>query len=339
MIKPYAALTVRGQARRLRNLALAALKEYDLDVVRLRLVTNDMNGIFRIDTGNGQKYILRVTLPEGGHNRDHVTAEMAWLAALANDTGLSVPRPVPTRDGSLLVEFSAEGVPEPRLCEIFTWAPGSDLAEHLSLANLALLGKLSASLHVHARTFQPPAGLDLLRFDRVFPFPEPVILFDEPFAELFPPERRAVYLEAIQWAQAAIDRLQATGEAMRILHGDLHQWNVRVWRGVLSPIDFEDLMWGWPVQDIATTLYYLQDATNYAEMRAAFAQGYTQVCPWPERYPGEIDAFIAARGVGLVNFILQDPNPAWRAQTAEFVARIEKRLRQLLGSPGTTQTR
>mgnify|MGYP001412571599 CR=1 FL=1 len=56
-------LTVRGQARRLRPLALAALRQYDLDVVRLRLITNNFNGIFRLDTAAGQKYILRVALP------------------------------------------------------------------------------------------------------------------------------------------------------------------------------------------------------------------------------------------------------------------------------------
>ena len=63
-----------------------------------------------------------------------------------------------------------------------------------------------------------------------------------------------VYEKAIAWTQEAITRLQASGEPLRLLHGDLHPWNVRSYRGVLSPIDFEDLMLGWPVQDIATTL-------------------------------------------------------------------------------------
>lgn len=116
---------------------------------------------------------------------------------------------------------------------------------------------------------------------------------------------------------------------MRILHGDLHQWNVRNARGVLSPIDFEDLMLGWPVQDIATTLYYF-DGETFAQQRAAFQSGYTRRSPWPERHPGEIDSFIAARGLGLANFILNDPNPAWKAKTAGFIEGIEKRLLRLL---------
>ncbi len=328
-MKPYASLTENGQARRLRPLALNALQQYPLDVSRLRLVTNDFNGIFRVDTTNGQKLILRITLPEGGHNLDHVTAEMDWLAALARDTSLSVPHPLPARDGRLVVEAQAEGVPQPRLCEVFSWVPGKNLSEDMSAANIARLGELMARLHTHTLTYHPPSELSLLRFDRPFPFPELVVMFDEPYAALFPPERRAVYESAIAWVQESLDRLQACGEAMRILHNDLHQWNVHNFRGVLSPIDFEDLMLGWPVQDIATTLYYFPDE-NYAALRAAFQEGYLRRCPWPERHPGEIDSFIAARGFGLANFILNDPNPNWKIRAPEFVESVENRLRKLM---------
>lgn len=329
-MKPYHTLTEHGQARRLRLLALQALQQYDLPVKRLSLVTNDFNGIFRLDLEDRQKLILRITLPEGGHNLDHVAAEMDWLAALARDTQLSIPRPVPARDGTLVVEASAGGVPEPRTCAIFTWVPGTNLARHITPGNLSRLGTLMASLHTHALSYRPPAGLSLLRFDGVFPFPEPLVLFDERYRIFLPASRRAIFERAIGWAQSAIDRLKASGEPMRIIHGDLHQWNVRYYRGVLSPIDFEDLMWGWPVQDIATTLYYFIDSPDYASLRKAFQQGYTQHIPWPERQQGEIDAFIAARAVGLANFILNDPNPKWKDQAIGFFQRIEDRLRQLI---------
>ena len=332
-MQPYRSLTELGQARRLRPLAWQALQQYDLEVARLRLVTNDLNGIFRVDTTHGEKYILRVTLPQGGHTRHHVTAEMDWLRALARDTGLSVPCPLAARDGSLVVEAEASGVPEPRLCAIFSWVPGSDLAEHLTPANMAKLGALMAYLHQHALTYRPPEGLELLHFDRVFPFPEPMRLFEERYANLFPPERCTIFQEAIAWVQTAIDRLKASGEPMRILHNDLHQWNVRIWRGRLSPIDFEDLMWGWPVQDIATTLYYHLDDSFFA-MRDAFQAGYTCISPWPERYLGEIGAFLAAQAMMLANFILEDPNPSWKIQAPEFIARIEKRLRWLMEQYG-----
>lgn len=329
-MKPYNTLTVNGQARRLRRLAFTVLRQYDLQVERLSLVTNDMNGIFRLDVHSGQKYILRVTLPETGHTRDHITAEMDWLAALARDTDLSVPRPIPARDGSLVVEAGAPGVPEPRLCAIFTWVPGTNLARHITPPNLSRLGELMARLHIHASTYQPPVGLSLLRFDRVYPFTDPVVLFDEVYTALFSPRQRLIYRQAYDRVQSAIDRLKAGAEPMRILHGDLHQWNVRYYRGVLSPIDFEDLMFGWPVQDIATTLYYFIDSPDYHFFHDAFQTGYTRQCPWPERHPSEIDTFIAARGLGMVNFVLNDQSPRWKSQATEFIVRIERRLLRLM---------
>jgi Ser/Thr protein kinase RdoA (MazF antagonist) len=331
-MRPYNTLTEHGQARRLRRLAFQALERYDLEVSRLSLVTNDLNGIFRLDVEGGEKFILRITVPEGGHTLDHVAAEMDWLTALARDTRLSVPRPIPARDGSRVVEASAPGVPEPRFCAIFTWVPGTNLAKHISPRNLSHLGELMASLHAHALTYQPPAGLDLLRFDRLFPFRDPIVLFEPRYADLITPERRAIFQQALDWAQGSLDRLKASGEPMRILHGDLHQWNVRYFRGLLSPIDFEDLMWGWPVQDIATSLYYFIDSEAYPTLRQAFQDGYSRHSPWPEQHAGEIDAFISARALDMVNFVLNDPNPKWSAQAEAFTGRIERRLRGLISA-------
>lgn len=213
---------------------------------------------------------------------------------------------------------------------IFGWVPGGDLAKHISPANMAKLGRLSAELHAHAGTFEPPPSFDILRFDRVFPFPEPVVLFEEAYSQLFPDGRREIYRQAVAWAQAAVDALKADGEPMRVIHGDLHQWNVRWYRGLLSPIDFEDMMWGWPVQDIAITLYHLWGHPQFSELRQAFQQGYQGHSPWPERYQGEIDAFIAARSAGMANFVIQNNDPAWGIDAFDFVARGERQLRSLL---------
>ena len=57
-MKDFYALTTRGRALRLRRMALAALERYDLDVRRVRLLTNSTNGIFRVDTAE-TKYALR----------------------------------------------------------------------------------------------------------------------------------------------------------------------------------------------------------------------------------------------------------------------------------------
>ena len=75
-MKDFYELTNRGRALRLRKMALQALERYDLELRRVRLLTNDMNGIFRVDTADGQKCIVRVTMPEGGHALEEIRSEM-----------------------------------------------------------------------------------------------------------------------------------------------------------------------------------------------------------------------------------------------------------------------
>jgi hypothetical protein len=89
-------------------------------------------------------------------------------------------------------------------------------------------------------------------------------------------------------------------------------------------------MWSWPIQDIATSLYYLVSRPDYAQLCAAFQDGYTSIQLWPERYPGELNAFIAARGIGMTNLILDHPNQDWRLKAGEYIETVEGRFRRLL---------
>ena len=108
-------------------------------------------------------------------------------------------------------------------------------------------------------------------------------------------------------------------------------WNVLVHRGQLAAIDFEDLMSGWPVQDIATAMYYLHHHPEFAAIRDGFRRGYEQVAPWPEAEPGELETFIAGRALVLANDVLQmTPAALGGLDVPEFFARAERRLRAIL---------
>lgn len=328
-VKDFYALTTRGQARRLRRMALAALENYDLDVRRVSLVTNEMNGIFRIDTAAGSRYILRICFPQM-HSPGEIRSEMMWLAALRRDTDLIVPQPLTNRDGALVTTVEAPGVPEARHCVVFGWVKGKDLAEQPTPENWGRLGEFAAHLHDHGAAFEPPDGFGICRYDKVYPFGEHVVIFDETHRHLFPPHRYRIYKQAFDRVQAAIDRLKAGPNGMSVIHGDLHHWNVKVYRGRISAFDFEDLMWGYPVQDIAITFYYIRRHEQYPALRETFMRGYTGRRPWPEEYPGQIDTFIAGRGLMLVNDVLLFPNLVDQQETSRFIERTEANLRAFL---------
>jgi Ser/Thr protein kinase RdoA (MazF antagonist) len=326
-VKDYYALSEQGRARRLRAVVEAALEHYDLAVVRLRLISNDTNGVFRIDTSGGEKYVVRVGIGgDIGHSAETVAAETEWLVALDAETDVVVPVPLPASNGSRFVTVPVEGVPDPRNVVLFSWLPGRLLHDRMTPETVGAYGALAARLHVHGATHRPAAGDALARYDRVIPFDEPVRVFDyEP--RLMAPDRRAVFEAARDRVERALIDL-ASVAPMQILHGDLHVWNVMASRRGLAPFDFEDIMWGWPIQDIATALYYLWIEPGFDARLEAFRLGYESVAPWPERTPGELEAFLVGRILVLANGVVVAPE--YRREADRLFARFEHRLRRLL---------
>ncbi len=174
-MRSWESLTERGRYRRLRALAWAALEAYDVDATGIRLVGGFTNVVYRIDTATGP-LALRVDLQQD-HTDSDVDIEVAWLAALAEDTELDVCRVVRSRRGEPYVYAEAEGIPGRRRCVLQHWIPGGPLAERMTEVGYHRLGVMSASLHVHGAGFVPPH--EPMKWDRVFYWPEefdPVVI-------------------------------------------------------------------------------------------------------------------------------------------------------------------
>lgn len=330
MQKDFFDLTPIGRSRRLRRAALAALESYDLQIQGVRVLSTDTNGVFRVDGADGNRYVLRVG--RGGniaHSVEQVRSETEWLTALARNTDLRIPIPVANSTGETVTVIEVTGVPDRRSCVLFEWLPGRLLDRHLTPRHVRAYGALAARLHEYAGSFQPSTGFSIVRYDRVFPFDEPVVLFDPTRSEFMTDRRREIFVEAVDRVQHAIDDL-ADREPRRVIHGDLHRWNVLIDGAGVAAFDFEDLMWGWPVQDLAIALFYLEREDNYLDLRAAMRAGYEQVRPWPDVTGWEIDTFIAGRALVLANDLELLEEPEYREAAPEWMAGFEARITSLL---------
>ncbi|MCP4870732.1 MAG: phosphotransferase [Proteobacteria bacterium] len=315
-------LTLQGRARRLRALAEAALASYDLDVRRMRLITNTWNCIFRLDTPTGP-LVLRVTLPGHGHDLPMVQAEADYLEALGEATDLLIPAPIRNHHGELVTEASAPGVPEPRTCIVFSWVPGPDLARHVTPANWRLMGELMARLHDFGEAWTPPPGFTVGTYDSLILRPDPVVVADADLGE-----HRSVILEAWELADQRVRAVAARDSAI-LCHGDLHQWNVKLHRGVLGPIDFEEVVWSAPLLDAMVSLYYVSSRPEYPALFDAFRDGYSSLRPWFEQELGEVEGLLIARGLDLLNVIAGDDElemSNWEA----FVGKVARLARSAL---------
>jgi Ser/Thr protein kinase RdoA (MazF antagonist) len=301
--KPFEQLTQRGRTRRLRQLALNALQQYDLDVAQLSLLGMFTNALFRVRTTDGQSYVIRLCTP-GWRSETDIRSEMMWLNALASETEIGAPRPIPSRSGEFLIEASVPGAAT--RCALMTWIPGRRLGKHLTPANLEKMGQLFARLHDFSDRYVPPPGFTTRKMDRVLAREEPDALWGDASAwDGIDPAVRSTIEQVKQRVDEAYRQLYAS-PGLRVIHHDLWHDNIHLHRGRLYPLDFEDTVWGYPVQDIAMALQDLmQDVPSEAfePLQAAFRRGYESLLPWPEAYPGQIDTFRAGRMLWVANFV------------------------------------
>lgn len=324
----YYDLTEQGRRNRLRSVAAAALRDFDLDVVRMRGLTDATNGVFRLDTSDGSRYAMRVGLgPPAGHTIAEFASETEWIHALSCETDVTVPDPIPMRRGGYVTSAGAPGVPHQRPCAVFSWLEGPLLADRLSDVSMFAYGATMAKMHRHAANFTPSRGFTAPHYDRVYPYDLPFVVFTDADDSLLPPERRAVFEEAYELVELTIGALTDT-EAPRILHGDFHPWNAKFNRGVIAAFDFEDMVWGWPVQDIGTTLYYFWSGDDFDERCDQFRIGYESIASWPDP-TNQVLTFIAGRTLVMANDVISQPE--WFDAAAEVYERGERRIRDMLG--------
>ena len=255
----YRELSGRGKSNRLRKVALRALENYDLPVKSVRLLTVETNTYFRIDTVDGRKYAMRVYSNEETTLKDNLT-EVYWLDAIKRDTDIPVPRPVPMRNGDFIAVVDIPETPDERRCVLFEWIPGKSIGGDASIEDYYKLGRIQARLHDHAATLTPPSEILPKSWDKVFYYPdEPVVVFSKEYDHLFSSRQIKIIAKTIELAGDFFERLFSDSSGRILIHGDLHYYNVHSSRGRLYVIDFEDIMLGYPIQDIAVTFYYGND--------------------------------------------------------------------------------
>jgi len=320
-----------GQSREheARFLALAALESYPLEVSRIELLADYTNTLFRVDTHGEGRWVVRVGISGPvAHSDTVINSEMLWLEAIHRDTGLTAPRPLRNRHGSLVTAVTIPSLIEPRTCVVFSWMPGRLLAESLGRDEMHALGAYEARLHAYGAEFRPPPEFSIPRYDKAFPYERPVVLFDNDHQGLMKGAMRDRCIALRDRIEVVTQRLSHR-EPVRVIHGDLYQWNALVHRGEIGVFDFEDLLWGWPVQDIAGTFFTLWDRDDYPELQASFRSGYETVADWPEKEPGEIATFVAGRSLVLANDVLQQPET--RHEAGSILTDAAQRIEAVLG--------
>src|SRR3970282_1392994 len=116
------------EAALLLPLAQSVLERYPFRVREVTHLATHSNVMYRVVTGEGYQYVLRVGSPQS-NSRSNIEYEVAWLSALNRETELEVVAPIATAYGKLIVDGTDPESGKPRSCVLFSWVPGAPLAD------------------------------------------------------------------------------------------------------------------------------------------------------------------------------------------------------------------
>ena len=279
-----------------RNVALEALRSYDVAPQRVALAAESFNSLFRVTTASAV-YALRVGSALQIHPEGTAAVEAAWHRRLRLQR-VYVPDVVANTGGelaTLVTDGRAEH--KSRVCILFEWVAGRSLRTCMTQRRAAALGRLSARLQQDGAAWSPPGAEDVLRADRVlyWRLPDQLATAELRFGSLF--------ADPLARAQSVVDSLwRSPPHPPHLVHGDLTPQNVIVSPlNGLVPIDFQDTVRGFEVQDISFTVAALRRRPDGDRLTEAFRAGYSECRAWPDVSPALIDSLIAARGLQQMN--------------------------------------
>jgi Ser/Thr protein kinase RdoA (MazF antagonist) len=261
------------------------------------LAATSFNTVYRVTT-EGVRYALRVSPSERIHPPGTEQVESDWMRALRVSGRVRVPQMLSTLEGKpvAVVREASQG---DLTCSLFEWLDGPNLAAVMTPRAAAGLGGLAATLHdlsaPHPLPQSPPLVADRVLYWEV----------EDRLAQVALGGRLD---EALDEAEAALEQVWASGFP-QLIHGDLTPANVIVHDGRPCPIDFQDLVWGYPVQDIAFSLSSLGRFPEPETLRRAFREGYVKHRPWPNNADAVIPGLLVGRILHQMNLSLAHPRP------------------------------
>lgn len=318
----FAELDTDAQVALLTEHATEVLKHYELgEVTEIESINHEYNSTFAVRCADGTRYALRINI-NSPRSAANALAELEFINHLRVNTDLNFASPIANKSGDFFTEVANDAIGKPLLSVLFSWLEGEELGEEPTEEQHFALGAAMAKMHDAAAGFELSEGAELPNLRDV------LWLTDN----LLTTEVSKLSAEDKSLVQSALNKIDGVVEGLferdsvRLIHADMHGWNLMWHDGALSVFDFDDCGIGLPIQDLYTALYYL----DTAEQDAALKAGYASVRPIPEHTEFEAKALLLQRRIILLNYLFETSTPEHREILPKYTVETMRRINEFL---------
>ncbi|MBW7877539.1 MAG: phosphotransferase [Candidatus Cloacimonetes bacterium] len=322
-------LSYLSQVRRLRLLALEALKRYPIRARRMEFINHGENTTFCVHSEDGRKYLLRVHR-EGYHTALAIEEELQWLTHLSQH-GFSVPKVIASRQGNVLESVVHPGVLGPRNCCMFEWVHGRFIGKSVSVKHLQAVGRLLAGFQnslytvpVRHRIYWDASGM--LGDDPKFGSIDALDGASPTEQDLITSTRHSL----LQKLAAYQTRFPAR---MGMIHADLHFGNMVNTASGPGAIDFDDCGFGFYIYDLAipylSSLKLIPKSRQdqlpeiQAQFKEALFLGYRSIKPMDSHDEELFDVLVMSRKLLMLGWLnSRSDNPDIKRHLKGAITRV-----------------
>ncbi len=318
----FAELDTDAQVALLTEHATEVLSHYELgEVAEIESINHEYNSTFAVRCADGTRYALRINI-NSPRSAANALGELEFINHLRASTDLNFASPIANRSGDYFTEAANEAIGKPLLSVLFSWLEGEELGDEPTEEQLFALGAAMAKMHDAAAGFELSARAELPNLRDVLWLTE----------DLLTTEVSQLSREDQALVRAALDKIDGVIEGLferdsvRLIHADMHGWNLMWHDGALSVFDFDDCGFGLAIQDLYTALYYLDTDEQDAVLKA----GYESVRPIPEHTEFEAKALLLQRRIILLNYLFETSTPEHREILPKYTVETMRRINEFL---------
>jgi Ser/Thr protein kinase RdoA (MazF antagonist) len=241
----------------------------------LRLLSLSENATYLVD--DDDPLVLRVHRADY-HSLAAVRSELAWMAALREQTDVVTPELVAAQDGSEVVTTVRNELP--LNVDAVTFVPGCTAEEKQEAVGFDQLGLITAVMHDHVADWAAPDYFTRFSWDA---------------ASMIGPDGRwgnwrdapgltdadeAVLERTTARIEQRLDEFGRTPDRYGLIHADLRMSNLMVDpadpSGAITVIDFDDCGWSWYLADLGAVVSFIEETPEAEAMIAGWLAGYRQ---------------------------------------------------------------